>query len=208
MPEQLTTHHDRATLTTRPISAGELRQLLHDDPTVRILDVRTSGEFETEHIPGSFNVPLDTLAEHRDHLSDVHHPVVLVCQSGARATTARRHLDPLGMPSLRVLEGGMSAWTAHGGDVVRGRQRWALDRQVRGVAGTLVLTAMVASIWWPPAVWFAAAIGFGLAFSAVTNTCALGMLLAQLPYNRGPRCDIERVVRSLNDGVRPATDTR
>ena len=33
-----------------------------------LLDVRTEAEFETAHIPGSYNVPLDTLAEHiEDH---------------------------------------------------------------------------------------------------------------------------------------------
>ena len=29
----------------------------------RVLDVRTPAEFETAHIPGAYNVPLDTLRE-------------------------------------------------------------------------------------------------------------------------------------------------
>ena len=35
---------------------------------VRVLDVRTPAEFETSHIPGAHNVPLDTLHEHREEL--------------------------------------------------------------------------------------------------------------------------------------------
>lgn len=33
-----------------------------------MIDVRTPGEFGTEHIPGSYNVPLDLLREHRDEI--------------------------------------------------------------------------------------------------------------------------------------------
>jgi len=34
------------------------------DPRARVLDVRTGGEFETVLVPGSSNVPHDTLSEH------------------------------------------------------------------------------------------------------------------------------------------------
>ena len=37
-------------------------------------------------------------------------------------------------------------------------------------------------------------IGFGLVFSAVTNTCGMGMMLAKLPYNRGPECVLDEVL--------------
>src|SRR5690606_18390771 len=43
----------------------------------RILDVRTTGEYESVHIPGSYNVPLDLLSEHREELtSSVDDPVI------------------------------------------------------------------------------------------------------------------------------------
>ena len=48
------------------------QQLAAADPLVRIIDVRTGGEFETMHIPGSFNVPLDTLDEHARDLATDH----------------------------------------------------------------------------------------------------------------------------------------
>ncbi len=36
-----------------------------------------------------------------------------------------------------------------------------------------------------------------MAFAALTNTCAMGMLLAKLPYNRGAACDAQTVVAQL-----------
>ncbi len=44
---------------TDVIDASHLRQLILEDPAIRILDVRSGGEFNGIHIPGSYNVPLD-----------------------------------------------------------------------------------------------------------------------------------------------------
>jgi len=62
-----------------------------------------------------------------------------------------------------------------------------------------VALSIVVSIVVPGAKWVAFAIGAGLAFAALTNTCAMGMLLARLPYNRGATCDLRRVVAQLVD---------
>lgn len=180
------------------INATELRQLRARDEGIRILDVRTGGEFETAHIPGSYNVPLDTLAEHVEDLADVEHPVVLVCQSGGRATKAHEKLTGAGKATLHILEGGIAAWQAAGGDLVHGaNERWAMDRQVRLVAGSIVATAVLASAVVPGAKWLALGVGAGLTYSAVSNTCAMASVLAKLPYNRVDRCDIDGVLRDL-----------
>ena len=179
------------------IHAAELRQLLDEDPETRILDVRTGAEFESLHIPGSFNVPLDTLAEHVRTVAELDHPVVLVCQSGSRATTAQSKLNAAGKSNLRVLQGGVDAWQKVGGTVVRGDQKWSLERQVRGAAGGIVLVSVLASLKLPGARFVAGGVGFGLLAAAVTDTCAMGTLLAKMPYNRGPRCDLDRVIDDM-----------
>lgn len=179
------------------IHPSELRQLRQEDPNIRILDVRTGGEFESVHIPGSFNVPLDMLAEHVREVAHLDKPVILVCQSGGRATTAQEKLNSAGKTNLRVLEGGMGAWMLAGGDVVKGDEKWALERQVRGVAGTLVFASILASLKFPRFRFLAGGVGFGLLFSALTNTCAMGVLLGKLPYNRGPKCDLDCVIRDM-----------
>jgi rhodanese-related sulfurtransferase len=184
--------------TTSRITPGELRQLIHEDASIRVLDVRTGGEFGGVHIPGSFNVPLDTLTEHARELADVDSRVVLVCQSGARATEAGQKLNAAGKDSLQVLDGGISAWESSGGDVVRGEERWGMERQVRLAAGAIAVTSVLASVIVPKAKWLAAGVGGGLAYSALSNTCTMGLVLAKLPYNQADGCDIEGVLSELN----------
>jgi hypothetical protein len=60
-----------------------------------------------------------------------------------------------------------------------------------------VLTSILGSIAVPRLKWLAAGIGGGLAAAALTNTCAMGMLLSRLPYNRGATCDARTVVAQL-----------
>ena len=184
------------------LEADEVRRLRRHDPAVRIVDVRTGGEFEAVHIPGALNVPLDTLRERALDLADVEHPVVLVCASGSRAAAARGHLAEAGTPRLHLLRGGMDAWQAAGGEVVRGgTQRWAMERQVRLVAGSLVLTGIVGSLVAPRLRFLAGAVGAGLTFSAVSNTCAMANVLGRLPYNRAGGPDVDEVLAELRAGT-------
>ncbi|WP_262063316.1 rhodanese-like domain-containing protein [Streptomyces sp. STR69] len=175
-----------------------LRDLTQEGEGPRLLDVRTPGEFRTAHIPGSYNVPLDTLREHRGEL--LHHldeDVILICRSGARATQAEQALAEAGLPNLRVLDGGVMAWETAGGPLTRGPERWDLERQVRLVAGSIVVVTGIAGVFLPGLHLIGTAVGAGLTVAALTNTCALGMLLAKLPYNRGPRTDLDTVVAAL-----------
>jgi rhodanese-related sulfurtransferase len=187
---------DKAPVTDRIDVAG-LRVLQERDPHVRIVDVRTSGEFESMHIAGSYNVPLETLVEHIDEFARVEHPVVLVCQSGGRARQAHRRLEAAGKRTLYLLDGGLNAWIAAEGDVRRGTPRWALDRQVRLMAGSVAIGSVVASVLFPRAKWLAAAIGCGLVYMALTDTCPVSPLVARLPYNRTDPCDLEDVLEAF-----------
>jgi hypothetical protein len=65
----------------------------------------------------------------------------------------------------------------------------------------LVLLGVVVGQFVAPVTWLARAVGFGPAFSAATNTCTMGILLAKLAYNRGPRCNIEQVLADLHAEV-------
>lgn len=182
------------------INSADLRILLQSASPPRVLDVRTPGEFDAVHMPGAYNVPLDLLREHRDEISShLDQDIVLVCRSGQRAAQAEDTLRRAGLTNVHVLDGGLAAWEATGFAVNRGAQRWDLERQVRLVAGLIVALSVLASVLVPGAKWVAFAIGGGLAFAALTNTCAMGMLLARLPYNRGATCDLQAVVAQLVD---------
>lgn len=148
--------------TAATITSTQLRDLLASSAPLRILDVRTPAEFETAHISGSYNVPLDVLNQHGaevvrqlDHDDDV----VLVCRSGQRSTQAAEFLQNAGLTGGRVLDKGISNWEGQGFAVDRGVQRWDLERQVRLVAGSIVLSSVVGSVAVPRLKWLAAAIG-------------------------------------------------
>jgi rhodanese-related sulfurtransferase len=209
MPELTTTAPSRNddTATGAPVAAGtqvtpaELRAWLTAPDAPRVLDVRTPAEFESAHLPGSYNVPLDTLREHREDLArhlDDH--VVLVCRSGMRAEQAERAFADVGLPNVHVLRGVLTGWETDGGGVDRGRARWDLERQVRLVAGSIVLAAGLGSVAVPQLKWVATAIGGGLVGAALTNTCAMGAALSRLPFNRGvAACDIDAVLDELSE---------
>lgn len=151
-----------------------------------IVDVRTPGEFDTTHIRGSYNVPLDLLTEHTADLAErMHDHVVLVCQSGARASKACSALHEAGFDAVDVLEGGIAAYQAAGGTVVRRGTRWAMDRQVRMTAGSLVLLGILAGqLIHPRLGLLAGAIGAGLTYSALSDSCAMASVLSKMPWNR------------------------
>ncbi|MFI8825614.1 rhodanese-like domain-containing protein [Streptomyces sp. NPDC053431] len=183
---------------TVSITPAALDRLMREGRGPRLLDVRTPGEFRTAHIPGSSNVPLDMLREHRaELLSHLDQEVVLVCRSGARAGQAGKALAEAGLPNLRVLEGGVNAWETAGAPVDRGAGRWDMERQVRLVAGSAVLVTGLVGVLVPGAHLIGTAIGAGLTYAALSNTCAMGVLLSKLPYNRGPRTDLRTVVAEL-----------
>jgi len=183
---------------TATIDSRNLYDRLGSAVPPRILDVRTPGEFETAHIAGAYNVPLDLLREHRDEIvKHLDEDVVLVCRSGQRAAQAEETLRNAGLANVHILDGGITAWEAEGFAVNRGAQRWDLERQVRLVAGSIVLSSVLASIAVPKLKWVASAVGGGLTFAALSNTCAMGMMLSKLPYNRGATCDAQTVVAQL-----------
>ncbi|MFO7961780.1 MAG: rhodanese-like domain-containing protein [Nitriliruptoraceae bacterium] len=173
--------------TAAPTVCVDPKMLYDRLDDVEFIDVRTPGEFEGVHVPSAQNHPLDALDASVDHLRelvDQGREVVLVCRSGARAHQAQDALVEAGLPRLPILEGGMLAWQSDDGPVVQDVIRWDLERQVRFAAGVIVLVSILLSVVFPPARFIAGFLGAGLIFAAVTNTCAMGMLLTKLPYNR------------------------
>ncbi|MEO5567939.1 MAG: rhodanese-like domain-containing protein [Gemmatimonadaceae bacterium] len=181
------------------IPPSTLLAWLRANPAVRLLDVRTPGEFQSAHIAGAYNVPLDTLAEHATEIrsaADVQ--IVLVCQSGQRALKAEGTLRQLGMSNLHLLDGGVNAWLAAGQGVVNGVARVSLERQVRIAAGAIGATGALLALFVNPLFSVVPAfVGSGLVFAGLTDSCAMGMLLARLPYNRAASCDVGAVARAL-----------
>ena len=80
--------------TADAITSIELRELLESSTAPRVVDVRTPAEFETVHIAGSYNVPLDVLHKHCREIAqrlDQDHEVVLVCRIQGNARRRPKH---------------------------------------------------------------------------------------------------------------------
>lgn len=177
-------------LAAGTIDVGTLRQWQAGGRPAQLVDVRSTSEFATGHLPGAVNIPLEQV-ERREADLTAGKPVVLVCQAATRAKLAAEMLRDTGMNVL-VLEGGTNAWLKAGHPVVRNvASRWALERQVRLIAGLLtavgVLLAVTVSEWWLILPGF---VGCGLAFAGVSGFCAMGEVLAKLPWNHAPRAPV------------------
>lgn len=74
-----------------------------------LVDVRSVGENKAGSIPGSINIPLDTVREHCEELRGK--VVVVTCQVGQRGHTAARILAQEGI-EVYNLDGGFLTWKA------------------------------------------------------------------------------------------------
>jgi rhodanese-related sulfurtransferase len=155
---------------------------------VELIDVRTPVEFRERHVRFARNVPLDRLVP--DQLgpagrSGSTKPLYVICHSGSRGKLACEKLLAAGFTDVVNVQGGTEAWDKEGLPLVRGAQAISLERQVRIVAGSLVLLGSVLSALVSP-YWMglAAFIGAGLVFAGVTDTCGMAMFLARMPWNQ------------------------
>jgi glyoxylase-like metal-dependent hydrolase (beta-lactamase superfamily II)/rhodanese-related sulfurtransferase len=78
-----------------------------------VLDVRHRGEFESGHIPGATNVPLDELPQ-RLHEVPRANPLAVVCAGGYRSSAACSILARAGFTNLANVTGGTAAWVQEG----------------------------------------------------------------------------------------------
>jgi rhodanese-related sulfurtransferase len=169
------------------ITPIKLQQLLAAQPSVPLIDVRTPMEFAEAHVPLARNVPLDELKPGSLSLPK-DQPVYLLCRGGQRATKAAEKFSREGFAQPVVVEGGTQAWIAANLPLERSTVRViSLERQVRIVAGSLVLIGMILG-WFVHRGFFglSAFVGAGLVFAGVTDFCGMGLLLARLPWNKRP----------------------
>ena len=168
--------------TLQSIDAQTLKQGL-DQQTITLIDVREPAEFAGEHIPGATLMPLSRFDPQQLPQQG---ELVLYCRSGNRSTIAAQKLFAAGFEQVTHLDCGIEAWKEAGYPIVANQNApISIMRQVQITAGALILIGTVLGAVVSP--WFlllSGAIASGLIFAGITDTCALGMLLAKLPYNQ------------------------
>ncbi len=65
-----------------------------------IIDVRSKGEYASGAIPGSKNIPLQTIASKADTIKKWNKPVITCCASGNRSGSAVSILENHGIEAL------------------------------------------------------------------------------------------------------------
>ncbi|MFD7031058.1 rhodanese-like domain-containing protein [Streptomyces sp. NPDC059917] len=186
------------TATTGSLDAREAHRRLAE---LTVIDVRGPGEYAAGHLPGAHNVPLDQLARALPALSAAagRRELLVVCASGVRSAGAVATLAGHGIAAA-TLTGGTAAWSRLGHDLEReagARTVWAMERQVRLVAGSLVLAGLAGGRLRPAARLLSAGVAGGLVFSAVTGTCGMARALALLPHNRSRPDALDATLETL-----------
>ncbi len=155
-----------------------------------ILDVRTAAEVKSSHLPGSLHIPLHELTAQRLQQEIIANRkngsnIYLLCQGGKRAEMAATQLQGNIDAGLIVIDGGINALKAANIPLNEGKGAISLERQVRIVAGFLVLLGVVLGFQVNAGFFgLSGFVGAGLMFAGITDTCMMGMLLARMPWNR------------------------
>lgn len=166
------------------IDPASLKALV-DQHAVTLIDVREPFEHAGEKIPGSTLVSLSSFDPAKVPMGSTQ-PTVLYCQTGNRSAQAAQELFASGIGEVTHLEGGLSAWIRMGYPTqVNKKAPISLMRQVQIVAGSLVVVGTVLGVLVSPGFLILSGfVGSGLVFAGISNTCALGMLIAKMPWNQ------------------------
>lgn len=74
----------------------DYNQLIKEKNAV-VIDVRSKGEFKSGHGKNAMNIPLNEFSGKVKDIVKLNKPIILVCQSGIRASQAKRMLAETGV---------------------------------------------------------------------------------------------------------------
>ena len=163
----------------------DAQKLVSENQQVKLLDVRSALEYGDTHIKDSINIPIDMLKYKIEDLSKPGQAYIVLCRTGNRSPMAADMLLQSGVHSVKVMEGGLMRWQKERLPIIKGQGGMSLERQVRAIAGSLILLGIILAwlMHWVfifISVWVAC----GLIFAGLTDNCLMGMLLMKLPYNK------------------------
>ena len=157
------------------------------EPNSILLDVRSDQEVNeiSVDLENIKYIPFQSLASSIEFLS-ADDSYYILCKSGYRSTMAAMQLLQKGFAKLAVIKGGMTFWNKAKLPVNKTGAPISLERQVRIIAGSLILIGSLltfVNLWFIILPLF---VGSGLVFAGTTDNCLMGLLLMKLPYNKRP----------------------
>lgn len=88
----------------RTISMRQLEQLLDEERTFTLLDVREREQYEAGHLSGAVNLPYEQL-DMAECVIAKESPVIVYCAYGGQSLMAARELDARGYDAVNALGG-------------------------------------------------------------------------------------------------------
>lgn len=105
---------DKTEENVKFLNAKQVEELIEenkDNPEFIILDVRTSEEFNSAHIPNALNIDYKS-SDFKDKVSklDKGRTYITYCRSGGRSTKASEIMLEMGFENIYMIDGGIVAW--------------------------------------------------------------------------------------------------
>ena len=176
--------------STRHISPEQIHEFIQKGANVHLVDVRSTDEFNNQHVSGASNLPIDRLnscsiAEQIGEQAGKEIPLFLMCASGMRSDMAAIKLTRQGLENVATVSGGTQAWEKARLPLAVKRRVPTIEQQVQIFLGIVILLALIKASLLSP--WFYALtglVGIALIFSGFTACNRLSSLVVRLPWNR------------------------
>jgi rhodanese-related sulfurtransferase len=178
------------------ISAESFSRTYQDNQNLVLIDVRSPVEFESKHIKGSFNIPIDDLSVNsmkeliKRKKIKTNEEIYFICKSGMRAKLAQQKMEDSKHPIVCVDKGLDGIDSGEGIEYNYGsRGGISLERQVRITIGFLMLAGILAGAFIHPLAYgFSGLISLGFLISGITDWCGMALLIAKMPWNKVATC--------------------
>jgi rhodanese-related sulfurtransferase len=167
------------------ITVKDLFERIGKDSSLKLVDVRTPAENKSVRIEHAINIPIEEIMANLDDLKSGGE-VYISCNSGTRSQMVCEDLALHGLTNLVNVEGGIQAWIKQELPVVR-TKKWSMPimQQVMAIAGTLILTGVISSVYVNPnLIWLSGGVGAGLLYAGLSGNCYMTKVLAIMPWNK------------------------
>jgi rhodanese-related sulfurtransferase len=96
----------------QPITKRQIEELQQQNKTVKLIDIRTSEEYEKNRVPGALNIPAETIAENVTKFA-ANDTIVCICNKGhERSQNAAETIAAMGFAHVFYLKEGTVGWLA------------------------------------------------------------------------------------------------
>lgn len=154
------------------------------DGKARLVDIREPDEWADVRLPDAEAAPLSVLPWMQIAPASAEKSIIFTCHSSRRTTANSALLESKAKGPAWQIEGGVQNWLQQGLPAIKSKKPIPIMRQVQIAAGSLVLAGLAGSLVQPAMIWLSAFVGAGLLFAGISGTCALGSLLAAMPWNK------------------------